>query len=206
MAEEANAKNTNKLIAIIVAAVLVVAAAVVAFILINKNKGEVLDDNFFKTSDSKVVLSFDLSSSAGTTSGPVAKKMYQVFSVSGDKITGLKVYTEYENEAAAKEADARPEVEEAVKNGQALDHKVNGKYLVASMPESMYATATVEQLRQSAEVLEKSINDTMKQQQAQSQPVEQTTETPAEEATEGTETPAEAPTVEATEEAATEEE
>ena len=61
----------------------------------------------------------------GAEPGSVA----QVFSVSGDKITGLKVYTEYENEAAAKEADARPEVEEAVKNGQALDHKVNGKYL-----------------------------------------------------------------------------
>lgn len=192
MAEEA--KNKNKLIAIIAGAVLVVAAVVVAFILINKNKGEVLDDNFFKTSDSKVVLSFDLSSSAGTTTGPVAKKMYQVFSVSGDKITGLKVYTEYENEAAAKEADARPEVEEAVKNGQALDHKVNGKYLVASMPESMYATATVEQLRQSAELLEKSINNAVKEQAqgtTETQPVESTPvetpaeETPAEETTEG---------------------
>jgi len=198
MAEEA--KNKNKLIAIIAGAVLVVAAVVVAFILINKNKGEVLDDNFFKTSDSKIVLSFDLSNSATTTTGPVAKKMYQVFSVSGDKITGLKVYTEYENEAAAKEADARPEVEEAVKNGQALDHKVNGKYLVASMPESMYSTATVEQLRQSAELLEKSINNAVKEQAqgtTETQPVESTpVETPAEE------TPAE----ETTEEAATVEE
>ena len=188
MAEEA--KNKNKLIAIIAGAVLVVAAVVVAFILINKNKGEVLDENFFKTGDNKVVLAFDLSNSTTTTTtGPVAKKMYQVFSVSGDKITGLKVYTEYENEAAAKEADARPEVEEAVKNGQALDHKVNGKYLVASMPESMYAESTVEQLRASAEILEKSINNAVKEQ------AQTTTETPAETTTTGTTT--EAPVVEA---------
>ena len=199
MAEEAKAKNTNKLIAIIAGAVLAVVAVVVAIVLINKNKGEVLNADFFKTNDKKIVLSFDLSSSAGTTTGPVAKKMHQVFSVDGDKITGLKVYTEYENEAAAKEADARPEVEEAVKNGQALDHKVNGKYLVASMPESAYASATVEQLRATAETLEKSINDAMKQQQEEATKVEQNQATaePAEE-------PA-AEETEATEEAATEE-
>lgn len=185
MAESAE-KNTNKLIAIIAAVVLTIAAAVVAIILINKNKGEVLNDDFFKTSDSKVVLSFDLSSSAGTTTGPVAKKMHQVFTVNGDKITGLKVYTEYEDEAAAKEADSRPEVEEAVKNGQALDHKVNGKYLVASMPESAYAGATVEQLRASAETLEKSINETMKQQQAQQQEAQQQEAQAQEQATEET--------------------
>ena len=198
MAESAE-KNTNKLIAIIVAAVLVVVAAVVAIVLINKNKGEVLDENFFKTSDSKIVLAFNTDTTTSTTGGPVAKKMYQVYTIDGDKITGLKVYSEFEDEAQAKEADANPAVEEAVKNGSALDHKVNGKYLIATMPESLYSALTVEQLKATAETLEKAINNAMEQQKEEAK-----TETKTEETVEAT--PAEATSTEETVETVSEDE
>ena len=80
------------------------------------------------------------------------------------KVSKVEMEIKFEDEATAKEADSRPEVEEAVKNGSALDHKVNGKYLIATMPESLYSALTVEQLKATAETLEKAINNAMEQQ------------------------------------------
>ena len=193
MAEEANAKNTNKLIAIIAGAVLVVAAVIVAILLINKNKGEVLNDEFFKTSDKKIVLT---TTTTGNNDPTVAKKVHQVYNIDGDKITSLKVYSEFESEQAAKDADAKPEAQEAKKAGQYKDYKLDGKWIIITMKDEMYQALTVEQLKMTAEALEKTIQNGVDQQtQTQTQP-EETTETstdettvaqPAEEATEATE-------------------
>jgi len=151
MAEEAKSKNTNKLIAIVAGAVLVVAAIVVGVVMINKNKGEVLNDDFFKTDSTKIVIS---NSGGDGTDPTVAKKVHQVYSIDGDKITGLKVYSEFESEQAAKDADAKPEVAEAMKTGMYKDHKVNGKFIVVTMADSAYQDVTVEQLKTTAELIE----------------------------------------------------
>lgn len=159
MAEEGE-NSKNKLMAIIAGAVLVVAAIVIAIVMINKNQGEVLDDNFFKTSDSKIVLS----NTSNSTDPSVAKKVHQVYTIDGDKITGLKVYSEFETEQAAKDADAKPEVEEAMKSGNYKDHKVQGKFIIITMNDSMYESLTVEQLKMTAEILEKAIQNGTDQQ------------------------------------------
>lgn len=173
MAED-GANNKNKLMAIIAGVVLVVAAIVIAIVMINKNKGEVLDDNFFKTDSSKIVIS----NTSDSTDPTVAKKVHQVYAIDGDKITGLKVYSEFETEQAAKDADARPEVEEAMKSGNYKDHKVQGKFIIVTMSDSMYQGLTVEQLKMTAELLEKTIQDGTDQQ------TEETTNTTAEESEE----------------------
>ena len=163
MAEEANAKNKNKLIAIIVGAVLAIAIVVVAVVLIN-NRGETLDDNFFKTDNSKIVIS-----NSGDGSDPsVAKKVHQVYFVDGDKITGLKIYSEFESEQAAKDADARPEIAEAMKSGNYKDHKVQGKFIIITLNDTMYKDVTVEQLRSTAELLNKVIESTNNQTETES--------------------------------------
>jgi hypothetical protein len=177
MAEEGE-NNKNKLMAIIAGAVLVVAVAIIAIVMINKNKGEVLDDNFFKTSDSKIVLS----TTSDSTDPSVAKKVHQVYTIDGDKITGLKVYSEFESEQAAKEADSKPEIEEAMKSGNYKDHKVQGKFIIVTMSDSMYQSLTVEQLKMSAEIIEKAIQNGTNQQQT-----EQTTEQQTVESSEETE-------------------
>ncbi len=190
MAEKA--ENKNKLIAIIAGAVLVVAAVVVAILLINKNKGEVLNDDFFKTSDKKIVLSTTTPANSDPT---VAKKVHQVYNIDGDKITSLKVYSEFESEQAAKDADAKPEAKAAKEAGQYKDYKVDGKWIIITMKDEMYQSLTVEQLKATAAAIEGAIQNGVDQQtQTQTQPVEQPTETPAEE------TPAEEVTEEATEE------
>lgn len=169
MAEDG--KNKNKLIAIIASAVLVIAAIVIAVVVINKNKGEVLDDNFFKTTDSKIVMTTTSDSSDPT----VAKKVHQVYTIDGDKITGLKVYSEFESEQAAKDADAKPEVAEAMKSGMYKDHKVQGKFIIVTMSDELYKSLTVEQLKMTAEALESAIQNGVDQQQ-QETTTEATTE------------------------------
>lgn len=159
MAEE-GAKNKNKLIAIIAGAALVIAAVVIAIVVINKNKGEVLDDNFFKTSDSKIVMT----TTSDSTDPTVARKVHQVYTIDGDKITGLKVYSEFESEQAAKDADAKPEVAEAMKTGMYKDHKVQGKFIIVTMKDEMYQSLTVEQLKMTAEALEGAIQSGVDQQ------------------------------------------
>ncbi len=190
MAEQA---NKNKLFAIIGAAVLVIAAAVVAIMLINKNKGDVLNDDFFKTSDKKIVLTTVTPNTNGDPT--IAKKVHQVYNIDGDKITSLKVYSEFESEQAAKDADAKPEAKAAKEAGQYKDYKVDGKWIIITMKDEMYQALTVEQLKATAAAIEGAIQNGVDQQtQTQTQPVEQPTETPAEE------TPAEEVTEEATEE------
>jgi hypothetical protein len=159
MAEEEGAKN-NKLIAIIAGVALVIVAAVVGIIMMNKNKGEVLNDDFFKTGDDKVVIS----NTANSDDPTVAKKVHQVYFVNGDKITGLKVYSEFESEQAAKDADAKPEVAEAMKTGMYKDHKVQGKFIIVTMSDSVYGSLTVEQLRATAAALEQTIQNGVDQQ------------------------------------------
>lgn len=160
MAEEGANNNKNKLIAIISGVVLVIAIAVIAIVMINKNSGEVLDDNFFKTSDSKIVLS----TTSNSTDPTVAKKVHQVYTIDGDKITGLKVYSEFESEQAAKDADAKPEVAEAMKTGMYKDHKVQGKFIIVTMKDEMYQSLTVEQLKMTAQAIEGAIQNGVDQQ------------------------------------------
>ena len=192
MAEEAESKNTKKIVAIVVGAVLVIAAAVVAFILINNNNKnnnndqssskEVLNDDYFKTDDKKIVIS----NASNSTDPTVAKKVHQVYFVDGDKVTGLKVYSEFESEQAAKDADAKPEVEEAMKSGNYKDHKVEGKFIIITMSDSTYQSVTAEQLRMTAKALEEAIQSgtdqqTQTQTQTQAQPSTQATESSDEE-------------------------
>ncbi len=181
MAEDGAKNNKNKLIAMISGAVLVIAAIVIAIVVINGNKGETLDDNFFKTSDSKIVLS----TTSNSTDPTVAKKVHQVYTIDGDKITGLKVYSEFESEQAAKDADAKPEVAEAMKTGMYKDHKVQGKFIIVTMKDEMYQSLTVEQLKMTAQAIEGAIQNGVDQ---QTQTTEQTTtEQNTEQTTEETE-------------------
>ena len=179
MADEAEVKNNSskKLIAAIAGAVVVIAAVVGTVILINNNnknsdtgQSEVLNDDYFKTDDKKIVMS----TSSDSTDPTVAKKVHQVYFVDGDKVTGLKVYSEFESEQAAKDADAKPEVEEAMKSGNYKDHKVEGKYIIVTMADSTYQSVTAEQLRMTAAALESAIQNGVNQ-QTQAQSSSQTT-------------------------------
>ena len=155
MAEEADTKKSNKLIAIIAGAAVAIAAVIITVVVVINNKGEVLNDDFFKTTNDKIVIS----NSADSSDPTVAKKVHQVYFVNGDKITDLKVYREFESEQAAKDADAKPEVAEAMKTGMYKDHKVQGKYIIVTMAESTYQDATAEQIRTTAELLEKTVQE-----------------------------------------------
>lgn len=166
MAEKAESKNNSKIVAAVIGAIVVVAAVVVTIVLINVNKGETLNDEFFKTSNTKIVIS-----NSGNSDDPaVAKKVHQVYTVNGDKVTGLKIYSEFESEQAAKDADAKPEVAEAMKTGMYKDHKVQGKYIIVTMAESAYEGVTPDQLRVTAEAIENALKNGVDQQAQEVQP------------------------------------
>lgn len=188
MAEEAEPKdntknntknNTKKIIAIAISAVVVVAAAVTAVILINKgnnNSGqqsEALNDDFFKTDDKKIVIS----TVSNSTDPNVAKKVHQVYTVDDNKITGLKVYSEFSTEQAAKDADAKPEVEEGLKAGNYKDHKVEGTFVIVTMADSSYQAVTAEELRATAAALEKVMKGESDSQQTQTETKTEETQT-----------------------------
>lgn len=187
MAEEACSKNKNKkIIAAIIGAVLVIAAVVVTIILINNNnknndnstsQSEVLNDDFFKSTDKKIVIS----NSSNSTDPTVAKKVHQVYTVDGDKVTGLKVYSEFESEQAAKDADSKPEVAEAMKTSNYKDHKVEGKFIIVTMDDATYQSVTAEQLRMTAQALEEALKN---QQTQTTETGTQTTETTTTQSTE----------------------
>lgn len=177
--------------------VLVIVVAVVAVILINNNKGngdngnngnngqsskEVLNDDFFKSTDNKVVISTSDTNTTSSTDSSVAKKVHQVYTIDGDKITGLKVYSEFGSEEAAKTADAKPEIEEGIKEGKYVDHKVEGNYVIVTLPESMYSSVSAEDIKATAAALEQVIqngvdqNSQTKSTETQTQSTETTTD------------------------------
>lgn len=150
MAEKSGSKN--KIIAI-AASVIVVAVAVVLGIIICKNKGSSINDDFFKSDDGKIVYSSSADDPEAAQLGAI--KLHQVYKVDGDKITSATVYAEFENEEKAKAASENEDYKNAITAGDFKDGKVNGKYIVLEMPEASYAEMSASALRQSLELLEK---------------------------------------------------
>ena len=79
-------------------------------------------------------------------------RMYIAYFYSGDKVTGLKMYYEYEDEDTAKKS-----AEMLKENGEdeLKDAKTNGKYVVITAPKKVYEDMTAEDAKQQVEFLEK---------------------------------------------------
>ncbi len=126
---ETKSKN-NKLIYCIIAAVVLVGVGIAVFLL---TRGKVINDDFFVSNDSKLVLTMEDNSYG-------AKKSHAVVYINGEKITGSETYVEFENEKDAKDAY------EALKN-DVEGIQLNGKYIVKSEDVSEFEGTSASELK-----------------------------------------------------------
>ncbi|MDO4612357.1 MAG: hypothetical protein Q4B29_02785 [Candidatus Saccharibacteria bacterium] len=118
---------------------------VVIVLIIFLNQPEKISDDYFVTDDTKIVMSF------GEESMLIEDNEYEpgttrwVYLHDGEKITDMKLYYEYENEAEAREAFDK------VRNDFSTSKKLNGKYIVFDVKEETYEGATIENITKQAE-------------------------------------------------------
>ena len=100
-----NSKNTKNIIIGICAAVVVIVVVVVAIILGTKKGGITgLNDSFFVSDGSKLVVDVDAESVFSEDEQYIPKTVRLVYYYKGDSVTGLEAYYEYADEEIAKAA------------------------------------------------------------------------------------------------------
>jgi len=142
------AKDNKKLILGIVGAVAAIAVIVVVAVVILKNKKPVLNDDYFKSDGSKLVISID-----GNASENGLIKQHQVYTYSGETITGFKSYAEFDS------ADSAKKVYDNYKSSSEFssefkDIELDGKYVILTVPEEQYKDLTTSTIKSYIELLE----------------------------------------------------
>ena len=148
MAEEKKNKK-NLIIAICAIAVVAIVAIVVAIIILSNKR---IDDSFFVSDDTKIVLQMDSENLLGLNSEIIVPDdAYIIYFYSGNNVTDTKAYYKYEDEKTAKEAA------EIFKNQEDNNYgniSVNGTYVILTMNKSTYEGMTTEDARQRVELME----------------------------------------------------
>lgn len=147
MAEKAKKNNKNLIIGIC-AGVLVIAVVIVAVIFATKSS---LNDAYFVSDDSKYVLTVDrdMLETEDKENSPI--KTHIVYYYSGDAITGVTTYMEFDNDATAK---AALDLYKNADQTGVKSLKTDGKYLVVEMTEDQYKDLTVSDVKQQVEFME----------------------------------------------------
>ncbi|MBP5647668.1 hypothetical protein J6X04_00015 [Candidatus Saccharibacteria bacterium] len=149
MADKAKKENKNLIVGIC-SAVIVVALIIVVAVLATRGSG--LNDNYFKSDDTKYVLTVDSEMMGEDIESQeyAPTKTHIVYTYSGEEITGMKTYLEYADAATAQKAfDAMKE------SGEEMgDAKVDGKYIVATNEASTYEGMTTEDVKQQIQAIE----------------------------------------------------
>ena len=150
MANKSSEKNKGIIIGVC-AALVVIALVVVGIVMAVKNGGGGLSDAYFKSDGTKYVLTLDAEDMSFDSEEMVPVKTHLVYTFSGDEITGLKGYYEYDNVEKAEAA-----YNYLVEN-QKDDFKsivLDGKYVVVEADESEYEDLTTEDVKQQIDYME----------------------------------------------------
>lgn len=124
--------------------------AVIAVIVVT-NQAEPIPEGYFTSDDVKLVLALDKTEAAYEENVEYAPEMtYIVYDYSGEKITGARIYFEYADEAAAKEANAH--ITLSNKNW-AASRRLNGKYIVFTVKREQYENLSTEKVRENIKSL-----------------------------------------------------
>lgn len=146
-------KNTSKGVIIgICSAVIVIALIVVAVVLGTRNGGFTgLNDSFFTSDDSKLVLDMEADNFFADDEEEYApEKFYLVYSYSGDKITGLKAYYKYPD---ANKAEAAFEYLSKNIEDEYKSISQDGIYIILEANESEYEGVTADDVKQQIEFI-----------------------------------------------------
>ncbi|MBR3236619.1 hypothetical protein IKF92_03005 [Candidatus Saccharibacteria bacterium] len=147
MAKKSN--NNNLILGICAAVAVVVVIVVIAVVVIGK--GNTLNDDYFKSDDTKLVLSMETGTGTGDeTSEPV--KAHEVYEYKDESITSLKTYYEYANEDAAKAAYDKAKEDELPEGYESME--LNGKYIVLTAKADQYENLKASDVKENIEFME----------------------------------------------------
>lgn len=152
MANKKAKKDNKSLIAIICGVVAVVVVVVVIAVALATSGGNTLNDNYFKSDDTKYVLTLetDTETLEEDSDSYTPVKTHYVYNYEGDAITGHKVYFEYADADTAKAAfDAIVEVGE---DTSAME--VTSKYIIITAAPEDYEGLTASDVKQQIEFIE----------------------------------------------------
>lgn len=142
-------KNNKKLIFGICAAVVVV--MIIAIIIIIKCNNSGLNDDFFKSSGNKIVLTSPANDPQAEQMGAV--RLHQVFIVDGEDIKSAKIYAEFESKEEAKGAAESDALKDSLEDGDVTEYELNDKYLILTMPKSFIDNRTTSDIKAAEEYL-----------------------------------------------------
>lgn len=147
------AKKDNKSIIIGVCVALVTIIVVVVIVILARNSANVLNDDYFKSDDTKYVLTYETDSIDVDSEGEeyIPVKTHIVFDYSGDEITGMKSYAEFADAATAEKAyqQLKDSDSEEAKNAE-----LKGKYIVFTNDKSEYEELTASEVKERIELME----------------------------------------------------
>ena len=151
-------KRRIKLLAIIIGVIIVLIAVVIALLIIPGKNRNVLDADFFKNSDSKIVL--PIGDDGYAADDTRAKQMYEVFNIGDSKIVSAFLYMEYDSEEYAESALESEELKSAISSGVYTNNfKTDGKYVILELPKEAYENTSVSSLKESVSSYEKTIRE-----------------------------------------------
>lgn len=151
----AKAKKNSKDLMMWVWGIVAAVVIIVVIIVVAISSNQKIDDSFFVSDGTKYVLPLEYGGDIlGLETGEyIPEAGYAVYFYSGDNVTGLKIYYEYDSEETAKSAtkylnDEKPE--DSAVNG--ID--ANGKYVVISVDKMFYEGITAEEVKQQVDFIE----------------------------------------------------
>ena len=152
MAETAEKTTNNKqgpIIAICIGVILVVAIIVAIVIALNNNG--ISSTNYFESNDTQLVMTLDANEliTSGEEFAPLRARI--VYKYSGDKITDVTSYYEFENSNSAK---AGLDYLIAQNEGNYKDIYIDGNYVVIVSNESDYSDLTIKDVKDQIEFME----------------------------------------------------
>ena len=149
MANESKSKKKNVIIGVIIAIIIIVLIALVAIFAINKNGG--ISDDYFKTDDTKYVITRDGDLVYVENIDDTPLKTHTVYTHADGKVTSYKNYFEYKDTEAAKTAYER------LKDTKDEDYEsieLKGKYIVFTMKPEVYEFLTPEEIQEQIDFLQ----------------------------------------------------
>lgn len=155
MAEKKQRENKKGPIIGICAAVVVVIVVIIAVVAINNNR---LGDSYFVSDGTKYVLSYEIDQNSVGNSEEAQYtplKVHQVYTYSGDSITGLKNYYEYKDADSAKKA---MDYLNSVSEGK-VAISMDDKYVIITATAEQYEGIKASDVKQQVEALEKLKNE-----------------------------------------------
>lgn len=149
--ESGRKKKLNKNLIIAICGVVAAVVLVVILVVFMGRGGRELDESYFVSDGAKLVLTIESDPSMKTDNEQEPINSHLVYAYSGETITSLKVYYQYENPVKAKTAY---DILHDSNNGQYKDVLLDGRYVVLVANESEYNYLKASDVKQQIDFME----------------------------------------------------